>query len=264
MQIPYYHIDAFTDHLFSGNPAGVCPLSNWLSDDLMQKIAFENNLSETAFFIPQGDDYAIRWFTPGGEVDLCGHATLASAYVVFNHLKPNTSSVKFSSARGPLYVTQNSDSYLQLDFPATPPKPTEIPKILIDAINLPIQEMHASIDYLVILKNEEQVQNLKPDFQKLSQLDLRGVIVSAPGNSCDFVSRFFLPKYLLPEDPVTGSTHCALTPYWAKRLNKKKLIGRQLSRRGGEILCELQDDRVILGGKAVSYLEATITIPDEK
>lgn len=259
MNIAIYQLDAFTDKLFSGNPAAVCPLDSWLPDHLLQSIAAENNLSETAFFVPQGSDFSLRWFTPTKEVDLCGHATLASAYVIFNYLKPELETIKFLSASGPLTVEKVGDN-IQLNFPALTIERLEVSQKLIEAVKVQPIEAYRSKDYLIVLDNEEQIISFQPDFNKLNELDTRGVIITAPGNTSDFVSRFFAPKVGVLEDPVTGSAHCILTPYWAKRLGKNTLYAKQLSKRGGEIICTLENDRVLLQGKAMPYLQGMITI----
>ncbi len=259
MKIPIYQIDAFTSTVFKGNPAAVCPLENWLEDNLMQSIAMENNLSETAFIVDQGDDYRIRWFTPEVEVDLCGHATLAAAYVVFRFIKSGTNSVRFSSKSGHLNVTQR-EQLVCLDFPVMEASPCPTPDILVRALGKKPQEVLAARDYLVIYENEEDIRKIQPDFALLKQLDRMGVIITSPGVTSDFVSRFFAPKAGIPEDPVTGSSHCTLAPYWAKRLRKNSLSARQISARGGELFCDHQDDRVLIAGQAVCYLEGWIRI----
>ncbi len=259
MESTLYQIDAFTNRLFAGNPAAVCPLKKWLPDATMQAIALENNLSETAFFVPENDEFAIRWFTPVTEVNLCGHATLASAYVIFNYLQPERKTVTFHSASGPLHI-KKSKKQLRMDFPALPVTPCNIPQPMLDGLNIKPTAACASKDYLAIFESEEQIRALKPNFKILSQLDRRGLIVTAPGDKVDFVSRFFVPNAGVSEDPVTGSAHCALTPYWAKRLNKTKFKARQLSQRGGELRCELHGNRVYLFGNAVPYLIGKINI----
>ena len=220
MQIPFYQVDAFTDQLFGGNPAGVCPLKNWISDGLMQKIAAENNLSETAFFVPENDGYRIRWFTPKVEVDLCGHATLASGHVIFHHLDHPGDLIQFESKSGLLMVKHYQD-YLALDFPAASFSKVTPPEKLIDALGKEPLEVYRSDDYLVIFDSEKDITDLRPDFQLLSQLDIRGIITSARGKEVDFVSRFFAPAVGINEDPVTGSAHTLLTPFWAKKLNSR-------------------------------------------
>lgn len=257
MKIPIYQIDAFTSHLFSGNPAAVCPLEQWLDDGAMQSIAAENNLSETAFFVPDGEDYHIRWFTPVSEVDLCGHATLASAYVLFNELNAAKEKVRFMSRSG-LLTVYRENGLLSMDFPSQPPRPIDPPPKLLAGIGTKPVHCLKSEDYFLVYDDELDIKNMWPDFNQLSKLDLRGVIVTAPGEEVDFVSRFFAPKFGIDEDPVTGSAHCALTPYWAARLEKDKLTARQLSSRGGELFCENRGDRVYIAGRAVKFLEGFI------
>lgn len=260
MRIPIYQVDAFTDRLFGGNPAAVCPLGEWLPDELMQRIAAENNLAETAFFVPQAEDYHLRWFTPRTEVDLCGHATLASAWVIAHRLKPGTRVVSFMSRSGPLHATLDGEQ-IGLDFPADPPRPVPAPPGLEQALGLqPQAVLAARIQYLVVLASERQVRGLAPDMDALTRLDYAGVIATAPGKDCDFVSRFFAPRLGVPEDPVTGSAHCVLVPYWAERLGRPRLRARQLSARGGELFCEARGERVWLAGRAAKYLEGFIEV----
>jgi len=257
MKIPLYHIDAFSSQVFKGNPAAVCPLSQWIDETLLQAIASENNLSETAFLVKIPGEYEIRWFTPAVEVDLCGHATLASGFVVMNILEPAIHSVQFQSKSGPLKVTRR-EGLLSLDFPSRPPNPCAMPDLLAKALGtLPIQ-VFSSRDYLAIYATEEHVRNLDPDMTLLRQIDRLGVIVTAPGSDCDFVSRFFAPGSGIPEDPVTGSAHCTLIPYWSKRLGKTSLHAYQLSARGGELFCEDQGERVRISGHAVLYSEGAL------
>ena len=258
MHIPFYQVDAFTSRVFKGNPAGICPLKEWLPDNILQSIATENNLSETAFFIPDNDYYDLRWFTPVAEVDLCGHATLASAFVLFNELGFSGKVISFNSQSGLLKVTRD-DNRLALDFPARPPRQCSAPQDLLSGLVDPPQEILQAQDYLAIYENEQQIQSLKPKMEKLAKFP-RGVIASAPGNDCDFVSRCFFPALGIPEDPVTGSAHCVLTPYWSRRLSKRKLHAKQISNRGGELFCTDAGDRTIIAGQAVKYLEGTITI----
>lgn len=258
MHIPFYQVDAFTSRVFKGNPAGVCPLKEWLPDNILQSIAAENNLSETAFFVPDNDHYDLRWFTPVAEVDLCGHATLASAFVLFSELGFSGKVISFISQSGLLKVTRD-DNRLALDFPARPPRQCSALQGLLSGLIDPPQEILQAQDYLAIYENEQQVQSLKPKMEKLAKFP-RGVIVSAPGNDCDFVSRCFFPALGIPEDPVTGSAHCVLTPYWSRRLSKRKLHAKQISSRGGELFCTEAGDRTIIAGQAVKYLEGVITI----
>jgi PhzF family phenazine biosynthesis protein len=261
MRIPLYQIDAFADGLFTGNPAAVCPLEEWLPDDVMQAIAAENNLSETAFFVPEGDGYRLRWFTPTTEVDLCGHATLASAFVVFRWLMPQRNEVTFQTQQaGPLTVSRESD-LLALDFPARPPSPCAMPDGLAAALGRHPAAVLAARDYLAVYETADDIRALTPDFAAIARLDRFAVIATAPGTEgIDFVSRFFAPARGVDEDPVTGSAHCTLIPYWAGRLGKTRLEARQLSRRGGALTCALQGDRVTIAGRAVLYLEGRITI----
>ncbi len=257
-KIPYFEVHAFTSELFRGNPAGVCPLSKWLDDALMQKIAAENGLPETAFFVPRGKDFDLRWFTPTAEIDLCGHATLASAFVLFSERGVQGDTVHFHSHSGPLSVSKNAD-VLTLDFPSRPPKSCATPKTLIDGLGAKPLEVSKARDYFAVFDSAKDVGALQPDFGLLGTLDEK-VIVTAPGDDCDFVSRFFAPTMGVNEDPVTGSAHCTLIPYWAQRLSKKKLHTRQISRRGGELFCEDAGDRVRIGGNAVLYLRGEIEI----
>lgn len=261
MRLSLYQLDAFTDTQFTGNPAAVCPLPAWLDDATLQRIAAENNLSETAFCVGDDGNYALRWFTPRVEVDLCGHATLATAQVVFDRLAPQLSTVRFQTRSGELIVHRD-DAQLTMDFPAQSPRPCAVPEQLVTALGVEPGEVLAAADYLVVLESAEQVQALQPDFALLKKLPLRGVIVTAPGDDCDFVSRFFAPKVGIDEDPVTGSAHCALTPYWAERMQKRNLQARQVSPRGGVLQCELRGERVVMIGSCVVYLEGTITLPD--
>ena len=259
MKIPLFQIDAFTDTLFKGNPAGVCPLESWLDDPTLQAIAAENNVSETAFFVKREEHYELRWFTPKTEVDLCGHATLASAHVILNRLDPQAKVVRFHTKSGELSVERQGD-LLAMEFPSRPGTPCEAPESLIEALGLAPKECLLARDYLAVFESEASVKSVAPNMDKLAALDCLGVIVSAPGKRSDFVSRFFAPKVGVPEDPVTGSAHCTLIPYWAAKLGKRKLHALQLSERGGELFCELHEDRVRIAGRAVTYLEGTICL----
>jgi len=261
MKIPIYQIDAFTGSVFGGNPAAVCPLERWLDESVMQAIAQENNLSETAFFVKEEEDYRIRWFTPVAEVDLCGHATLASGFVVFNYLDVTRGKISFQSRSGPLRVARKEE-LLSMDFPSHPPRSCSPPRELLHGLGAEPLEVLCSEDYFIVFENERDVRGLLPDMGILKRLDLRGVIVSAPGDEADFVSRFFAPALGIDEDPVTGSAHCALTPYWSQRLGKADLHAYQVSRRGGELFCTDRGDRVIISGRAVRYMEGTIAIED--
>lgn len=260
MPIKQYLVDAFAERLFTGNPAAVCYAPSWLPDELMQKIARENNLSETAFVVPEGDLYAIRWFTPNYEIDLCGHATLAAAFVLHSFIDPEKGTLVFRSQSGMLSVACADGAYT-LDFPARPAAPVGPTAELEAALGIPVQEIYLSRDLMVVLEREAQVAALKPDFTRLAALDTGdGVIVTAPGTDCDFVSRCFYPKCGVNEDPVTGSAHCNLIPYWAKRLHKQTLSARQISERGGVLQCEDCGDRVRIGGTAVLYGVAELNL----
>ena len=259
MKIKQYQVDAFTTRVFGGNPAAVCPLDSWINDELLQSIAAENNLSETAFFVRTKAGFKLRWFTPVAEVALCGHATLATAHVIFEHLGYQETAIHFETLSGFLTVARKGPSLI-MDFPSTPPLSCAAPEALLAGLGRPPEEVLAADDYFVVFDSEDTVRALEPDFVQLSALDLRGVIVTAPGKEVDFVSRFFAPKFGIPEDPVTGSAHCALTPYWSAKLDKKILDARQISKRGGDIQCELNANRVGLEGHAVTFMEADIFI----
>ncbi len=251
---PIYHIDAFTSNLFGGNPAAVCPLKEWLPDETMQQLAFENNLSETAFFVKEGHNYDIRWFTPEFEIDLCGHATLASAYVIFNHLNHTSDFIQFNCKIGKLEVSKK-DELIELNFPSRMPQPVEAPEALLKGVNIKPAKILKSRDYFLVYEDESQVRQIVPDYNYLNKVDSIGIIVTAPGREVDFVSRFFVPNSVIGEDPVTGSSHCNLIPYWAKQLNKSKLTAKQLSAREGELFCEDKGERVTMAGKVVLYLK---------
>lgn len=259
MQLDIYQIDAFSERVFSGNPAAVVPLDSWLDDSVMQAIAAENNLAETAFFVNQAGRYHIRWFTPVTEVDLCGHATLASAYVLYRELGYELPALTFDSKSGPLTITQRDDLYM-MDFPSQPCTPCPVPAGLSTALGVPISECFCHEDYLVVLDNEAQLTALEPDFLAMSKLTLRGVIVTAVSESYDFVNRFFAPNVGINEDAVTGSAYTKLIPYWAERLAKKRMTAKQVSARGGEVICEIAGERVLIGGKAVNYLQGQIWV----
>jgi PhzF family phenazine biosynthesis protein len=260
MKLQIYQADAFSDSLFKGNPAAVVPLTEWLSDETMQQIAMENNLSETAFFIPEGDHFHIRWFTPMTEVDLCGHATLASAHILFNELAFKGEQIEFKSKSGLLKVTKSADK-LQLDFPADPVSLVDnIPEIGNALGASPMAIYKGKTKHLLLFDKEETIRNMKPNFHLLKQTDARGIIVTAKGTTVDFVSRFFAPKVGIDEDPVTGSAHTLLVPFWANRLNKTEMKALQLSARGGQLWCTLSGDRVLIAGKAVTYLRGEIEI----
>jgi PhzF family phenazine biosynthesis protein len=254
-----YQIDAFSDAVFKGNPAAICPLTEWLSDELMQKIAMENNLAETAFYVREGNQYTIRWFTPTVEVDLCGHATLAAAYVLFNLYKQVENTVHFYSHRsGPLAVTKTNE-LLTLNFPTDILEEVPLSADLTNCFDCnPIRAFKGKTDYMLVFEKEEQIQRLRPDFYKITQINARGIIVTAKGNSVDFVSRFFGPQSGINEDPVTGSAHTSLTPYWAKQTGKSNFTAKQLSARGGYLECSLKGERVEISGKASLYLAGEI------
>lgn len=259
MKVPYYEVAAFTSKPFGGNPAGVCLLSAWLPDATLQDIAAENNLSETAFLVPRVEDYDLRWFTPELEIDLCGHATLASAFVLFSEMGFKGNAIRFHSKSGVLGVTRAGE-VLELDFPSRPPRPCNAPDALIRGLGKAPALVLKSRDYFAVFASEADVRALKPDFSVLASVDALGIIVTAPGGDSDFVSRFFAPSAGVPEDPVTGSAHCTLIPYWAERLGKTQLFARQVSKRGGELFCRLADDRVRIGGKAVLFLRGSIEV----
>jgi predicted PhzF superfamily epimerase YddE/YHI9 len=262
MRLPIYQVDAFAEKLFGGNPAAICPLPQWLPDATMQSIAAENNLAETAFFVGENGDYALRWFTPAVEVDLCGHATLASAHVVFSCLEPQRRSVGFRTLKaGTLTVARRGDR-LVMDFPSRPASPVEPPPGLLAAVGGTPREILRARDHLLVYGSAAEVRALAPDFAALAKIpDCWAACATAPGDDgVDFVSRFFGPAQGVDEDPATGSSHCTLTPYWAKRLGKNDLKARQLSRRGGALECTLNGDRVSIAGRAVLYLEGQITV----
>ena len=260
MDIRLFQVDAFATELFHGNPAAVCPLDDWPEDRFLQAIATENNLSETAFFVAQGDRYHLRWFTPAAEVDLCGHATLATAWVLFHRLGLAGDQVRFDTRSGQLAVRRTGDVLL-LDLPSVPAASVETPSGLAVALGAePVEVLAAERDYLALYSSEQDVRDLDPDFGLLRQLDRPGFIATAPGTNCDFVSRFFAPALGVPEDPVTGSAHCTLTPYWSDRLGKTRHHARQISNRGGDLLCEQLGDRVGIAGRCAPYLEGLIRL----
>jgi len=264
MKIPMYQVDAFAGKVFSGNPAAVCPLESWLPDSQMQSIAAENNLAETAFFVKNGKGYKLRWFTPAVEVDLCGHATLAAASVILNDLAPGEPCVSFETRSGTLTVTREGELY-SMDFPARLPAACEPCDGLVEALGGKPEAILAARDYFVVYGSEDELRAIQPDMAGLMNIDRFAVIATAPGdaskpNAHDFVSRFFAPAKGVPEDPVTGSAHCSLIPYWSKRLGKQKLYAYQASPRGGELWCEDRGDRVIMSGKAVRFFEGTIFV----
>lgn len=257
-----YQVDAFTDKLFGGNPAAVCPLSEWLPDTRMQNIAMENNLAETAFYVKKGDVYEIRWFTPAVEVDLCGHATLASAFIIFTEQGYTHEQINFHSPRsGELIVTKNGEE-LTLNFPADETKELKLDDDIRSCFNhAPTTAYTGRIFLLVEFDTEDEVKNLTPDFFKLKKLNYSGIIATAKGNEVDFVSRFFAPRLGIDEDPVTGAAHTTLIPFWSRKLNKKNMSARQISPRSGKLNCTFMNDRVLIGGTAILYLRGEIYLP---
>ncbi|MCC8407473.1 PhzF family phenazine biosynthesis protein [Mucilaginibacter sp. UR6-1] len=259
MKLPIYQVDAFTDQLFGGNPAAIVPLDEWLPDELMQKIAIENNLAETAFFVKTDSGYKLRWFTPEYEIDLCGHATLATAHILFTELGYANDTLHFETVKaGTLIVTRDGDKY-SMDFPSRPAEPVELPQGLIEALGMktPVEVLR-SRDYMLVFDNEYDIRAAAPDFEKLAKIPTVGVIITAPGIEADFVSRFFAPAASINEDPVTGSAHCNLIPYWADKLGRNDLHAYQLSARKGELWCKLNGERVLMAGKAVTFLKGEI------
>ena len=259
MELKLYQIDAFANKPFEGNPAAICPLDNWLPDALMQSIAAENNLSETAFIVPTDKCYHIRWFTPLHEVDLCGHATLASAYVIFNILEYQKEEISFESKSGILTVTKKDD-WLEMDFPSKVPVECSVPEQILKAFPTRTTECLKADDYIVVFENEANIANAKPDIALLAELDLRGVVITAKSKEYDFVVRFFVPKHGIDEDPVTGSVFTQLIPYWSDKLDKRQLTAKQVSARGGEVGCVDAGDRVKISGRAVQYMAGIIYV----
>jgi PhzF family phenazine biosynthesis protein len=259
MEFPIFQVDAFSRSVFAGNPAAICPLAEWLPDETLQAIAAENNLSETAYFVRRNGKYDLRWFTPGCEVDLCGHATLASAHVIFHELEAAADVVRFNTKSGELTVRRDGE-LLVMDFPARRPAPIEADPSLVRALGGKPTEILAARDYLVRYASPEEVLALAPDMEALTKIDRFAFIVTAPGVDCDFVSRFFAPAKGIPEDPATGSSHCTLVPYWAEKLGKTELHARQVSRRGGELFCKLKGDRVEMAGHAAMFLKGRISL----
>lgn len=259
----YYVVDAFTDEVFKGNPAGVCVLEEWIDDNIMQKIAAENNLSETAFVVKNGNKYDLRWFTPKSEIDLCGHATLGTSYVIANYVQVGSENMEFNTASGILKVKRNGDLY-EMDLPLREPQKIELlSQTISEAIGVKAVETYLSRDLFIVLETEEQVRRLTPNFSKMMKLDKGlGIIVTAKGTDADFVSRCFYPKLGVNEDPVTGSAHSNLIPFWSQRLNKDVMIARQLSARGGTLYCKIAGDRVKISGKAVLYMTGNINNRD--
>lgn len=261
MQLPIFQVDAFTDKVFGGNPAAVCPLEHWLPDDVMQKIAIENSVAETAFFIPLNAGFEIRWFTPEIEMDLCGHATLATAHVIARHLNYSLPSIKFLSKSGELMVTVENE-LLTLNFPSRKPEPSDIPQIILDAIQVKPVEVLKSRDYVLVFETEEIIRRIEPNQSILNQINLDpgGVVITAKGDEVDFVSRYFTPQASIFEDPVTGSAHCSLIPFWGEKLGKESMLALQVSPRVGKLFCKSLGERVLISGEAVTYLEGSITI----
>jgi PhzF family phenazine biosynthesis protein len=260
MNVRIYQVDAFAERLFSGNPAAVCPLEDWLPAAVMQEIAAENNLAETAFYVRRGASFEIRWFTPAVEVDLCGHATLAAAHVVFEEDGYAADTIEFASKSGPLRVRRDGD-LLELDFPADEIRDVEAPRILVEALGRePVHALKGKTDFLIVYENEDAILSLTPDIESLATVPARGIIVTAPGREVDFVSRFFAPQVGVPEDPVTGSAHTTLAPYWSGRLGKQELTAMQLSKRRGRLRCRLDGTRVRIAGRAVPYMAGRLML----
>ncbi len=259
----YYMIDAFTDRLFGGNPAGVCLLEDELPAETMQMIAFENNLAETAFVLSRGGELSLRWFTPEMEMDLCGHATLAAAFVLMDCLPSAADTVSFSTRSGVLTVRRGENGLYVMDFPSRMPVPVPVPPLLGEALGCPVLEAYQSRDLVAVTESEETVRSLEPNMELIKKISSElafAVVVTAPGDSCDFVSRFFAPNAGIVEDPVTGSAHSELIPLWHKKLGKREMLARQLSRRGGVLYCEDAGGRVLIGGRAVCYLRGEISV----
>jgi PhzF family phenazine biosynthesis protein len=263
MKYEIYQIDAFTSVPFAGNPAAIVPLESWLPAETMLAIAAENNLAETAFFVGGNGNYELRWFTPEVEIDLCGHATLASAHLLYEVLRAESGAIRFQTKSGELVVT-SKDDLIVLDFPSRPPVETETPNGLIEALGAKPERVLKSRDYMVVYSSQADVAALEPDFRAIKALDVHAVIATAKGDDADFVSRFFAPGAGIDEDPVTGSAHCTLIPYWAEQLGKNQLFARQISKRGGELFCELDSDRVKIAGRAVLYLKGEIYVESER
>ena len=261
MQVPIYQVDAFTDRVLGGNPAAVCPLQAWLDDSTLQRIAEENNLSETAYFVKEGEGYRLRWFTPAVEVDLCGHATLAAAWVLFNELGERAETLRFFTRSGELRVSRDGER-LAMDFPLKHPQPTPVPAGLAEALGCDIAALLQSDDYVVVVDDPQVIAALTPDFAALAQFAVRGIAVTAPGREHDFVSRWFGPRVGVNEDPVTGSAHTSLATYWSARLGKTRLSAEQGGARKGQLHCQVQDNgRVIISGQAALYLRGTLYLP---
>ena len=258
-KLKLYQIDAFTQETFKGNPAAICPLETWLDDESMQNIAAENNLSETAFFVKEGENFHLRWFTPLAEVDMCGHATLAAAFVIFTYLEHPEEEIRFDTRSGLLKVRKVENKFI-MDFPLQKLEKCDVPSALIEAFDILPIACYKAMDYVLVFENEHDIIHACPDMQKLKELDLRGLIITAQSQKYDFVTRFFAPKYGIDEDPVTGSAFTQLVPYWSKVLKKEAFHAKQVSKRGGEVFCEIKGERVLLAGYAVSFFEGTITL----
>ena len=259
MEIPIYQVDAFAEEPFEGNPAAVCPLSDWLDDSLLRDIAAENNLSETAFFVEREGEYELRWFTPENEVDLCGHATLATAYVIFEELSYERDVLRFKTQSGELEVYREGN-YFSMDFPSRPPEPSDRDESIIGGLGVEPASVFESRDYMAVYDSEEQIKAIDPDMNLLKKGAWTGIIATAEGKTVDFVSRFFAPGEGIPEDPVTGSAHCTLVPYWSERLGKKNLKARQVSSRGGQLVCQDLGDRVKIKGSAVLFMKGGVRL----
>lgn len=262
MQYKMYQVDAFTDKPFAGNPAAIVPLTEWLPDHLMQSIAMENNIAETAFYVPQGEDFHLRWFTPTVEVELCGHATLASAFLLLNHLEPERESVTFHTRSGPLLVTRNGEGFT-MDLPVVEPHPIDLPDGFVEAIGREPVEMLAGRKAMAVFDDPVFIRDMMPDLLYIAGLEQDGLIITSPGEDggpYDFISRYFAPAGGIPEDPVTGSAHVTTAPYWSRKLGKQELNAFQASPRGGAVLCRMGDGRVFMSGQAVLFMEGTINV----
>ena len=260
MKIPIYQVDAFASEIFKGNPAAVCPLKEWLPDQTMQNIAMENNLSETAFFIEDNNIYHIRWFTPKSELDLAGHPTLATAHVLLNELKKENDTIIFKTKLGDTLNVSFNENIYSMDFPSRPPKIINNKNLVYDVLGRMPVELLAHRDLIVVFENQKDIKSINPNLEKLMKLDYPSVVITAKGDESDFVSRNFAPKLGIPEDPVTGSSHCELIPYWSEKLNKKEMIAIQISERGGKIHCVDMNDRVLIGGEAITFFRGEIEL----
>ena len=260
MKIPIYQVDAFASEIFKGNPAAVCPLKEWLPDQTMQNIAMENNLSETAFFIEDNNIYHIRWFTPKSELDLAGHPTLATAHVLLNELKKENDTIIFKTKLGDTLNVSFNENIYSMDFPSRPPKIINNKNLVYDVLGRMPVELLAHRDLIVVFENQKDIKSINPNLEKLIKLDYPSVVITAKGDESDFVSRNFAPKLGIPEDPVTGSSHCELIPYWSEKLNKKEMIAFQISERGGKIHCVHMNDRVLIGGEAITFFRGEIEL----